>query len=120
MKLGGGTANQMRALGYKVLPPDPASESTCWRMITPRDPNLEKLAANQEEGWKLAEKDWYSQAYKPLIVNADHRRDHVDYAKLAKKCRGEARFLAATGLDASAAVLKEAANALEALDRSHD
>lgn len=56
MKLGGGTANGMRALGYQVLPPN--TDSTCWRMITPQGPHTEHLAADEAEGWCKAEQHW--------------------------------------------------------------
>ena len=72
MKLGGGTANGMRALGYQVLPPEPNSDSTCWRMIAPQYPNTEYLAADQAEGWRKAERHWHARNLENVFRRAPH------------------------------------------------
>jgi hypothetical protein len=59
-KLGGGLANQMRALGYQVLAPEPISDSTCWRMIAPDDRHAEYLAKDEAEGWERANNHWHT------------------------------------------------------------
>lgn len=66
-QLGGGLANEMRALGYTVRPPSDPEDGSCWEMVPPGDGNQIWLAKDEAEGWEKASEHWHAQASKAAL-----------------------------------------------------
>lgn len=65
-RLGGGLANQMRALGYRVRPPSDPEEGTCWEVIPPHGDTI-LLAKDEAEGWEKADEHWHAQNLAKMV-----------------------------------------------------
>lgn len=79
-KLGGGTANQMRALRYQVLPPNDPEDCTAWEVHCPGEDTV-LLAKDEAEGWKLAEIHWYENAVRQSLAPMTNPKDMVEVTK---------------------------------------
>lgn len=125
-QLGGGLANQMRALHYRVTPPSDPTNGTCWEVHPPSGDTV-LLAKDEREGWEKASQHWHGQQAAHILTPTTPDTDTAglverleDRADMVRALKCEISDGYQTWLEDAASALEQAATALRTITADNE